>query len=204
MTRPTEQQTLPVPQPPADDASAREEPPRSLHTEIIIEGGDWSSFEPLENLVLAATEAVARSSKTGIAGEMAVTIALSTDRHVQDLNRDFRDKDSPTNVLSFPSDGASEPDGQRYLGDVILACETVGRESIDLQISPSHHLQHLVVHGLLHLLGFDHDSDIDAETMETLEIEILADLGIDDPYTGTELLSATDHASLSATSLDRK
>ena len=100
------------------------------------------------------------------------------------LNRTFRGKDVPTNVLSFPSQklpGAASDDGA-YLGDVVLAAETVRQEAIELGIEPRHHLQHLVVHGLLHLLGYDHQADAAAEEMERLEAEILATIGVADPY----------------------
>jgi probable rRNA maturation factor len=126
-------------------------------------------------------------------------VVLANDAMVRSLNRDYRGKDAPTNVLSFPfqapavavrSDDtereAVEPAEPRHLGDVVLAAETVGREADAQGIPPLHHLQHLVVHGLLHLLGFDHDTEPQAETMEGLEVEILATLGVPDPYAAAE------------------
>jgi probable rRNA maturation factor len=100
---------------------------------------------------------------------------------VRRLNRTYRGKDAPTNVLSFPSRGPAPDDGA-YLGDVVLAAETVRQEAVELGIEPGHHLQHLVVHGLLHLLGHDHQADAAAEEMERLEVEILATIGVADPY----------------------
>jgi probable rRNA maturation factor len=104
---------------------------------------------------------------------------------VQDLNRTYRRQDRPTNVLSFVN-GASPADGvgPRLLGDVILARETVLREARDQGKPVAAHLSHLVVHGLLHLLGFDHEDPPEAAAMEALEVEILAGMGFDDPYRG--------------------
>jgi probable rRNA maturation factor len=123
-------------------------------------------------------------------------VVLADDALVRSLNREYRGNDAPTNVLSFafqhsakfaPSfdigRGAAEP---RHLGDVVLAAETVGREARAQGTPPAHHLQHLVVHGLLHLLGFDHDTDARAEVMERLEAQILATLGVPDPYAAAE------------------
>ena len=100
------------------------------------------------------------------------------------LNLAYRGKDAPTNVLSFPFQRppGTAGDADAYLGDVVLAAETVRREAAERGIEPTHHLQHLVVHGLLHLLGYDHETDAAAEDMEGLETEILATIGIADPY----------------------
>ena len=98
------------------------------------------------------------------------------------LNRTFRDQDRPTNVLSFPSLPDTRDGNRRYLGDIVLAAETVASEAQTLTLAPEHHLQHLIVHGLLHLLGYDHEDERDAETMEAIEIQILRRLGIADPY----------------------
>ena len=102
----------------------------------------------------------------------------------------YRGKDAPTNVLSLPfreephdPAGAAQP---RHLGDIVLAVETLQREAAEQGIPPLHHLQHLVVHGLLHLLGFDHDAEVEAEAMERLETRILATLGVPDPYAAVE------------------
>ena len=104
------------------------------------------------------------------------------------LNATYRGKDKSTNVLSFPAGGdAQEPDAQAvFLGDVVLALETVVAEAAQLGLTPLHHLQHLAIHGVLHLNGYDHETDEDAAIMEGLEIEILAGLGIPSPYLALE------------------
>jgi probable rRNA maturation factor len=124
-----------------------------------------------------------------------VSIVLTDDAEIRALNQTWRGKDAPTNVLSFP---AGEPFGDipgepRPLGDVVLGGETVVAEARAQGISTADHASHLVVHGMLHLLGYDHDSDEDAARMETLETEILARLGIADPY---DELAAAAEASL--------
>jgi len=113
-----------------------------------------------------------------------VSLLLTDDVHQQALNLKWRGLDKPTNVLSFPAgDDPTSPDQALLLGDISLAYETVAAEAQDQQKTFDDHVSHLLVHGLLHLLGFDHDSDADAEEMETLEIEILQGLGISSPYT---------------------
>jgi len=121
------------------------------------------------------------------AGEMALDLAeregevvvmLTDDGDVRDLNERFRGKDQPTNVLSFPA--PENPDD--HLGDVALAYETCAREAAEQGKSLADHLQHLVAHGVLHLVGYDHDVDADAEIMEALERRVLAALGVADPY----------------------
>ena len=150
-----------------------------LEVEVIEDDGDWSALPDAQALVERAAAAVAR---TGIATSPGViAVALSSDANVEGLNGQFRGKAKPTNVLSFPADPGA-PDG--FIGDVILARETVAREANEQSVPLAHHMQHLVVHGMLHLLGYDHISAVDAERMEALEISILSDLGIANPYTG--------------------
>jgi probable rRNA maturation factor len=110
-----------------------------------------------------------------------LTIALSDDAELRALNRIWRGKDRPTNVLAFPS-GAGPVFGRLALGDIILAFETVALEAEAAQMPLSDHLSHLVVHGVLHLLGYDHEKPAAARRMEDLEVRVLAGLGIPDPY----------------------
>ena len=116
---------------------------------------------------------------------MEAAVALSSDARVRVFNRDYRGKDKPTNVLSFPAGfGHVSPGEPRHIGDIALAAETLLREAAEQGKQPRDHLQHLLVHGLLHLLGYDHETEAQAAEMEALEVEILAALGIADPYAG--------------------
>ncbi|MCB1537475.1 MAG: rRNA maturation RNase YbeY [Rhodospirillales bacterium] len=110
-----------------------------------------------------------------------VSYIFSDDAMVQGLNLAWRGKDKPTNVLSFP-DGDADETGITHLGDVILAHETVTREAEEMGIPVDDHLAHLILHGSLHLLGYDHETEAEAQVMENLETELLARIGIKDPY----------------------
>lgn len=105
-----------------------------------------------------------------------VALVLTDSEHIRTLNRDFRGQDKPTNVLSFPSDEESE------WGDILMAHEVIAQEAQQQDKSFEHHFCHLLVHGILHLLGYDHLEDEEAEEMEALEIELLAKLAIANPY----------------------
>jgi probable rRNA maturation factor len=179
-----------------EPAPEEPEPPSRLSVTILDEAGDWSAFASREKAILKAATALASHPGCTDARGAEACVVLADDLLVQSLNRCYRGKDAPTNVLSFrfqqaarsaPSDDIShyavEP---RHLGDVVLAAQTVTREAGAQGTPPVHHLQHLVVHGLLHLLGFDHDTDAQAEVMERLEVQILATLGVPDPYAAAE------------------
>ncbi len=162
----------------------------SLSVDVVFDDADWSAFGPVDALVQAAVTAVSNEGELGLEGCEA-TLALSSDTEVAALNATYRGKSRPTNVLSFPAPPTYKTSphrvGPRHLGDVIIARETVMAEAADLAIPPAHHLQHLVVHGLLHLLGYDHETDEDATVMEACEVRILSALGVPDPYGAPEL-----------------
>lgn len=166
----------------AEDRPAEPEPPRCLSVEIVRQGGDWRSFEALEAMIHQAAAALARHADCASADRKEASIVLAGDGMLRDLNRTYRGKDSPTNVLSFPFQAPRGGDSRGYLGDVVISVDTVRREADELNVVPAHHVQHLVVHGLLHLLGHDHETDAEAEQMERLEAEILAKIGLADPY----------------------
>ncbi len=142
--------------------------------DVEIEDEDWTLALPeAEAVVRLAAEA---ALKERAAGE--VTALLADDETVRDLNQRFRGKDAPTNVLSFPAPASARP----HLGDLVLAYGVCSREA-QAQAKPlAHHLSHLTTHGVLHLLGYDHETDADAEVMEGLERAILSTLGVPDPY----------------------
>lgn len=127
-------------------------------------------------------QALAQALSAAAAAEDArgtVSLLLGDDAAVAALNAEFRGKSGPTNVLSFPPSDPAEPD---FLGDIALAAETIAREAGEQDKSFEAHAAHMVVHGFLHLLGYDHTNDADAEKMEARERAILAALGIADPY----------------------
>ena len=140
--------------------------------DIVLLDAAWAKALPgVERLVRKAARA-ALGAKV-----LSLTDALSDDRRVRVLNKRDRKKDKPTNVLSYPSGETA------FLGDIVLARQTVWREAREQKKTPADHLTHLVVHGTLHLLGYDHEtSNADAERMEALERRILKRLGIADPY----------------------
>ena len=151
-----------------------------LDIDVNIEAVGWSRMIPdLEKTIdAAAGAAVAAAGYTGRNPELSVLLA--DDRRLAELNENWRGKAGPTNVLSFPGD--VEGPGPVMLGDIALALETLMAEAAVAGISVSAHFNHLVVHGVLHLLGFDHETDREAEEMESLETKILGELGIADPY----------------------
>jgi probable rRNA maturation factor len=151
-----------------------------LTPDVEIEDPAWTSaLAHAEALVLATAEATMASE--GAVGE-GVTLLLTDDETLRDLNLRFRQQDKPTNVLSFPA----PPNPERFLGDIALAYGVCAREAAEQGKPLAHHLQHLVAHGVLHLLGYDHISDAEAFEMEGLERAVLAGLGIPDPYAAGE------------------
>lgn len=144
--------------------------------DVEIEAQDWTqALADAEALTRQAAEAVLAYEH--LAGRN-LTVLLTTDLAVQALNAEFRKQDKPTNVLSFPA----APNPEQHLGDLALAYETCAREAAGQGKPLAHHLQHLVAHGVLHLLGYDHMSDPEAEEMESIERTVLASLGVPDPY----------------------
>ena len=146
---------------------------------VEIEDEAWTAALP-EAEALAAAAATAALAACASAAHLV--LLLTDDATVQDLNARFRGKDKPTNVLSFPA--APNPEG--HLGDVAVAFGVCAREAADQGKSLADHLQHLVAHGVLHLLGYDHIEDDEAEEMEGLERVVLAGLGVADPYEAGE------------------
>lgn len=153
--------------------------PDTLTLDIIVEDPAWPGADLEDRL----REAVATGLATaGVAGPVEVSLLLTGDGRQQELNARHRNVDRPTNVLSFPQDAPAAPAAPRHLGDISLAHGTVAAEAARDAKTLSDHAAHLAIHGLFHLLGYDHDTEEDAAEMEALETSALARLGIADPY----------------------
>jgi probable rRNA maturation factor len=145
----------------------------------------WKSrLRPYAKTVREAVSAAFRIQDSGFKGKCELTVVLANDEFVRELNKTYRGKDKATNILSFPS---SSPESrilnpESYLGDIILAYNTIASEAREQGKSFRDHTVHLLVHGVLHLLGHDHENDKEAEIMEAMEIKILKKLGIRNPY----------------------
>ncbi len=141
---------------------------------ILTHDARWKGLGPT---VKRAAEAVLAKQKQK---KVTLAIVLSDDAEVQALNRDYRKKNKPTNVLSFPDGSADE--GIKNLGDVVMSYDTMAREAVEQKKKLKHHIAHLTIHGVLHLLGFDHENEKDAHAMESIEISVLKRMGIANPY----------------------
>lgn len=155
-----------------------------LSIDVNIEAGNWAKDLPDAAALAERAIGAVCAALDGVPVHAEVSVLLTDDAHQRILNRDWRGQDKSTNVLSFPGDDFDDmPDGVPVLlGDIAVALETTSHEATDQQKSLADHFCHLVVHGMLHLLGFDHETQAQADEMEPLEIEILAGLGIASPY----------------------
>lgn len=159
------------------------EPNSPIDFDLTVEAGDWPDEATLTALVEQALSATFAELSPARPGSSELGVVFTDDARIRELNAGWRGKDKATNVLSFPAfpetkSGALPP----LLGDIVLAAETVAKEAA-LEAKPlSNHISHLVVHGLLHLLGHDHETDAEADEMEALERRVLARLAIPDPY----------------------
>lgn len=150
--------------------------------------GDW------ESLAIRAVETALRATPHAelatLPALVEVSVRLTSDDEVHDLNRQYRGKDKPTNVLSFPmiqpdlieTVSQNSDDGELLLGDIVLAHGVCAREAAEKDVALEAHASHLIVHGLLHLLGYDHQGSAEAEHMESLERDVMARLELHDPY----------------------
>lgn len=144
-----------------------------LSADILINYSSWEKHPGLKELIKIAIKQTV--SNVDIKGYNEISILLTSDTQIEQLNRQYRSINQPTNVLSFPSE-------KPHLGDIILSYEYIQKELINLNKKFEEHISHLIIHGTLHLYGFDHESDKNAVTMENMERHIMSELGYNDPY----------------------
>lgn len=152
-----------------------------ITTDVEIQDKRWLSWRASVEADVQATVAFVLEEQ-GDKEDYEVSVLLTDDEEIQSLNNQYRGKDKPTNVLSFPQDEVI--DGTVLLGDVVVAYETVLKEAKEQHKSEYDHFRHMLVHSVLHLLGFDHESEDEANEMESLEVSLLARLNISNPYEG--------------------
>lgn len=156
-----------------------------ISVEATVEAGPWGAEAQWRPIVERVAAAVADRPELIVPDEAELSLLLTDDAHIRVLNKQWRDQDKPTNVLSFPSADEDDDEPGPLLGDVVVAYETTAREAAEEGKSFDDHFTHLLVHGLLHLFGYDHVEDEEAEEMEAFETAILAGLGVADPYADT-------------------
>jgi len=167
-----------------------------IEIDIATEFSGWNQcdFEKEPAVNRAVDMAVTKSRFAALLQnkDMEISVVLCDDDFIQTLNKQYRGKDKPTNVLSFPQSNFNEPDSLSdfvSLGDIILAYQTIKHEAQEQNKSFQHHFIHLVTHGTLHLMGYDHEDSEEANEMEALEIVILNALGIKNPYSNENFVS---------------
>lgn len=154
----------------------------SIEIEILVQAGDWPPRAQLKRLVRRVVDMAAASVRPRTQQGAELSLLFTDNEHIRVLNRQFRNIDQPTNVLAFPSAASTGRLSGVILGDIVVAWETLQREAQSRGLTIEAHLAHLILHGLLHILGYDHGNEAEALTMERLEAAILDDLGIADPY----------------------
>lgn len=154
----------------------------SVEIDIIVAAEPWESLDGLETLTRACVGASLAESGAALIEGCEMSVTFCDDAEIRALNAQWRGKDKATNVLSFPTPGRL--DARPLLGDIVIAYETVAREAAEQEKTLREHVSHMVVHGFLHLIGYDHETAEEAEEMEGLERRIASRLGLRDPYAG--------------------
>jgi len=152
--------------------------------EVILDRGIDASEVPGDATVRHAVASACMQA--GISRKVTMCVRFSDDEEIRKLNKQWRGKDAPTDVLSFPMQEGPDYSLDESLGDIILSWPFVVREAERLNLTPQQHAQHLIVHGVLHLIGFVHGEDMDAERMQSLERKAMQQLGLHDPYAGKD------------------
>jgi len=151
--------------------------------DITIEYDAWSKFDELESLIKTAALAAIFEREDDFKNRAELSVLLTSDDAIRQLNSTFRGQDRSTNVLSFGGDPEALSQDQSFLiGDIVLSYQTINTEALEQQKKFGNHVSHLIVHGVLHLLGYDHRDDEAADDMELVEINILKGIGIGNPY----------------------
>ena len=153
----------------------------------LVECDAWNQHEGFEALASVVIAGAVAATKIKLAKGAEVSLLLCDDARIREINREWRGLDKPTNVLSFPAAPRALLAKSPAVGDIAIAYETVAREAVDEGKTFRDHYMHMVAHGFLHLLGYDHETDAEAEEMEGLEISILSALGVADPYATLDL-----------------
>jgi probable rRNA maturation factor len=164
----------------ADETEGSDDEPGPSCTALLIAHDAWKTLGDVESMIQRAH--LATAAKVPAIADRDFAILLTSDDAIAALNAQYRGQNKPTNVLSFPAPTLAFAAEEQPLGDIAIAYQTVMREAAREAKPPIFHLVHLTVHGLLHLAGFDHQTDAEAERMEATEREILASIGIPDPY----------------------
>lgn len=163
----------------------------SLACDVLIEEALWRERLDPEAIAIAAADKIIEIVKPRLHPAAEISVTFSNDERVRKLNAEWRGKNAPTNVLSFPAASGAKFESSPLLGDVVLAYETVDREARVEGKQFADHTAHLVIHGLLHLIGYDHENEIDANKMERTESMIMTGLGYPDPW--ADELKSGDH-----------
>ena len=153
-----------------------------LSVDINAPSALWRKLPRARTLARETVAACAAESGFAARDRAEVSLLLTSDAEVRALNARWRGQDKPTNVLSFPAAASGQVAGSPTLGDIALAFETLAREADETGVPLADHYRHLVAHGFLHLIGYDHQTDEEAERMEALERRVMARLGVADPY----------------------
>lgn len=164
--------------------------PLSVDVQVSLEDSRWNKVENGSIETLLKTYILASLSHPDVISQipktLEVSVVLTNDEEIRELNREYRGKDKPTNVLSFPQEvdlsTMKHLDACVLLGDIVLSIETIQLEVVQQQKLMHHHLAHLIIHSTLHLIGYDHETDSDADRMESLEVDILSHHNIPNPY----------------------
>ena len=167
---------------PNSDIPDSDTPELAASIDLCVEDDNWTAVQGLEKSITNAVRA-ALSQCDASTRPISLTIVLDNNQRIEALNANWRDKPKPTNILSFPAPENSTSDaGETYIGDLILAYDVIFDEANEQRKPLATHLCHLIIHGVLHLLGFDHQNDEEAFVMEQLEIKAMVGLGLSDPY----------------------